>query len=72
MIKVWEPKLEIEKIEGSEERAQKCAYQRDFSNRLLRKHRKEEHKNLICDILEQILFGVFMFGIIGVALYLGA
>ena len=69
---IWEPQLQVQKMDGNAERAQKCMRARGFKAQLEREARRERFYDLVTYHICQLVLGVVIFGVMAVALYFGS
>lgn len=69
---IWEPQLQVKKMDGSAERAQKCMRARGFKAQLEREARREHFLDWITYHICQLVLGAVIFTVMAAALYFGS
>lgn len=69
---IWEPTLQVQKMDGSSERAQKCMRARGFKARLEKEAKHEKILDAIAKGISDLILGCVIFGGMAVALYFGS
>lgn len=69
---IWEPTLQVQKMDGSAERAQKCMRARDFKTQLEKEAKHERFLDNIAKGISDLILGCVIFGGMAVALYFGS
>ena len=69
---IWEPTLQVEKMEGNRERFEQCQKARAFKAEQEKAAKHEEFLDKVANVIGDTMIGIIIFGTMAIALYFGS